>query len=289
MKKMLLFLLVLVIPSFALALPPMKYVKKHGITNVDFLCRIQREAQSGMGLSAANLGMKYVGGTIGILPNYERGLYWLQKAARQGVPLAYYVLAKFYRVGVPGLPRNRRKARKYAKLAFDGFRANLAQKKYSRIVRSIIQYNLGDLYFWGFPGVIKQDLAEAFRLTKLAANGGDEHAMRRLALMYRYGVGTKRDLVKAHEWSLFLAKLGLFEAQYAVALDYLSGTGTATDRDQGMKWLSSAAGNGYYPALIKLVDLSKQGKITSISDTRRLNWMHIIGNMMGEEAVRIAK
>lgn len=288
-KKILLFVLVFLIPSFALALPSMKYVKKHSITNVDLLCRIQREARSGMGLSAANLGMKYVGGTIGILPNYEQGLYWLKKAARQGVPLAYYVLAKFYRVGVPGLPKNQRKARRYAKLAFNGFRANLAQKKYNGVVRSIIQYNLGDLYFWGFPGVIKQDLAEAFRLTKLAANGGDEHAMRRLALMYRYGVGTEQNLVKAHKWSLFLAKIGLLEAQFVTGLDYLSGIGVAEDRDQGMKWLSSAAGSGYYPALIKLVDLSQQGKITSISDTRRLNWMHIIGNMMGEEAVRVAK
>jgi TPR repeat protein len=288
-KKIFLFVLVLMIPAFVLALPPMKYVRRHGIINVDILYRLQQEAKSGNASSAANLGIKYVGGTIGILPNYQEGLYWLRKAADRGAPLAYYVLAKFYLEGRPGLPANKRLARKYAKLAFNGFRRNLAAKKYDRIVISIIRYNLGDLYFWGFPGVIKQDLAKAFELTKLAANGGDEHAMRRLAMMYRYGVGTERDLIEAHKWSLFLAQLGLVEAQYTVGLDFLEGVGTAVDRDQGMKWLSQAAGADYYPAMIKLVDLSKQGKIASISDTRRLGWQAIVGNMIGRAPMAVAK
>ncbi|MGD9152247.1 MAG: tetratricopeptide repeat protein [Gammaproteobacteria bacterium] len=289
MKKIFLCVLLFIIPAFVLAVPRMQFVKKHGVTNVDFLCDLQQKAQRGDAESAAYLGMKYVGGTIGILPNYKLGLYWLKKAAQQKVPLACYILARYYLEGCPGLSVNKQKAQKYAKIAFDAFQADLAANKYSKAMKSIIQYNLGDLYFWGFPGVVKQDLAKAFALTKLAANGGDEHAMRRLSLMYRYGVGTKSNLVKAHKWSLFLANLGLVEAQYATGLDYINGIGTATNRDKGLYWLSEAAGNGYYPAIIELVELSKQGKITSISDTRRMRIKNVIERMMTHGAPFVAK
>ncbi|MGD9107552.1 MAG: tetratricopeptide repeat protein [Gammaproteobacteria bacterium] len=289
MKKIFLCILLFIIPAFALAVPQMRSVKLHGITNVDLLCNLKQKAQQGDTENAAYLGMKYVGGTIGILPNYKLGLYWLKKAAQQKEPLACYVLARFYLEGIPGLSVDKQKAQKYAKIAFDAFQKNLAANKYDKVMKPVIQYNLGDFYFWGFPGVVEQDLAKAFTLTKLAANGGDEHAMRRLAIMYRYGVGTKRDLVKAHKWALLLAKLGLVEAQYVAGLDFINGVGTAENRDKGLHWLSEAASNNYYPAMIELVRLSQEGKITSISDVRRMRIMNIIGHMMKHGAPFVAK
>lgn len=289
MKKIFLCVFLFIVPAFAFAAPQAQLIKQHGVTNVDSLYDLQQKARGGDAESAAYLGMKYIGGTIGILPNYELGLYWLKQAAQQKVPLACYILARFYLTGCPGLSADKHKAQKYAKIAFDAFKKNVAANKYDKVMKSVIQYNLGDLYFWGFPGIVEQDLTKAFELTKLAANGGDEHAMRRLSIMYRYGVGTKLDLVKAHQWSLFLANLGLVEAQYAVGLDYVDGIGTAQNRDKGLLWLSKAASNDYYPAMIELVKLSKQGKITSISNTSRIKMQHIIEHMMSHGAPFVAK
>jgi TPR repeat protein len=134
------------------------------------------------------------------------------------------------------------------------------------------QWNLGELYATGLPGV-EADAKKATLLCKRAANAGfapaqatmatlyaraqkheravpwwtraaeqgDLESQFNLAQAYRLGLGVEKDASQAFMWLLRAAEGGLAAAQSRLGLAYASGEGAALDMVEGAKWLELAA------------------------------------------------
>ena len=137
------------------------------------------------------------------------------------------------------------------------------------------QWNLGELYATGLPGV-DPDPKKATQLCKRAANAGfapasatlgalfarakkHERAVRwwtlaaeqgdleslfNLGQAYRLGMGTVKDEVKAFELFLKAALAGVAAAQSRIGLAYATGEGAALDPIEACKWIELAAMRG---------------------------------------------
>lgn len=78
-----------------------------------------------------------------------------------------------------------------------------AKKYYEKSIEKdkdvISIWNLGLIYEFG-KGKIAKDEKKAFELYLEAANKGYENAVKKVAYMYRYGIGVKKDISKANYW-----------------------------------------------------------------------------------------
>ncbi|CAM1656372.1 Sel1-like repeat [Bartonella choladocola] len=79
--------------------------------------------------------------------------------------------------------------------------------KYNEGENAITQYNLGVSYLTGQGGV-NQDMAEAAKWFKLAAEKGNVSAYFNLGLMYKNGQGVSQDKEKAAKWFKLAAEKG---------------------------------------------------------------------------------
>jgi TPR repeat protein len=134
------------------------------------------------------------------------------------------------------------------------------------------QWNLGELYATGLPGV-EADAKKATLLCKRAANAGfvpaqatmaalfarakkhdravpwwiqaaeqgDLESQFNLAQSYRLGLGVAKDEAKAFSWLLAASEGGLAAAQSRLGLAYATGEGAALDPVEAAKWLELAA------------------------------------------------
>ena len=82
------------------------------------------------------------------------------------------------------------------------------------------------------------DVAEAARLCKKAAELDNEVAQWKLAGYYEKGVGVEKNEPLAFQWYLKSAENGFVKAQCAAAIAYWNGAGVAQDHDQAEKWLA---------------------------------------------------
>jgi len=105
------------------------------------------------------------------------------------------------------------------------------------------QVYLAQLYDTGEAG-LPRDLAEARRLTRLAAEAGDTKAMHNLGVYYFRGEGGPQDLTSAAEWFRRAAGAGVVESQYNLGLLYQSGNGVPKDLVAARHWFRQAAAKG---------------------------------------------
>jgi len=105
------------------------------------------------------------------------------------------------------------------------------------------QFYLGKLYETGEHGV-KQNLGEARRWTRRAAEGGDAAAMHNLALFDFRGEGGQQDLTAAARWFRAAAEQGIVDSQFNLGLLYQSGSGVPRDPVQAYTWFTIAAAGG---------------------------------------------
>jgi hypothetical protein len=92
-----------------------------------------------------------------------------------------------------------------------------------------------------------EDLAEAARLYRLAADQGNADAQYRLGMMYMEGTGVGRDLVEAARLLRLAADQGDADAQYQLGLMYHIGKGVAEDLAEAARllWLAADQGSVY--------------------------------------------
>ncbi len=93
------------------------------------------------------------------------------------------------------------------------------------------------------------------------AEADDPRAQAVLALMYKYGEGTRPDLERSFYWYLRAAKLNYAPAQYHVGVYLAEGLGTPVELDKALEWLQKSASNGYQRASEKLQELSASGAV----------------------------
>ena len=122
-------------------------------------------------------------------------------------------------------------------------------------------------YDLGVTEYKKRNFSRAFIEFEKASKENDVRAQTALALMYKYGEGTKTDLTQAYQWNLKAAKLGHPPAQYNVGVMLLDGAGVERDEEKGRDFISLAAEQGFTRAIEKV-----QFEKAKIQETENPSW-----------------
>ena len=96
------------------------------------------------------------------------------------------------------------------------------------------------------------ETAEAVRLLRPLADGGDAEAQALLGLEYTLGQGVPQDLTQAMIWYRRAAEQGYAAAQAALGVMYANGRGVPHDRAEALRWLRPAAAAGDVTARTEL-------------------------------------
>jgi TPR repeat protein len=161
----------------------------------------KKAAEHGSVRAESNLGFAYLVGNGTGKADPGRAVKLLRKAADRGIAEAQFNLGYCFEKGLGVRAQASEAVQFYRKSAAQGYVA--------------AQANLGLLYLKGQGQEKKpeqgpdqgvpQNLSEALRLLRLAANGGNSRAYLGLAYMYHTGAGVSRDDAVAYSW-LQLAK-----------------------------------------------------------------------------------
>jgi hypothetical protein len=103
-------------------------------------------------------------------------------------------------------------------------------------------------------GVSAWDLgrrAEAVRIWRSLAEGGDARAQLYLGYAFRTGQGVSADDGRAAFWYLKAARQGVPEAQYELGLMYELGFGVPLDPAEAEHWYGRAVGQGFCPGELR--------------------------------------
>ena len=160
--------------------------------------------------------------------NYKKAAYWCEKAARQDIAGAQYILGACYYDG-KGVEKNAAQAAAWFE-SRPG-KALLAPKRSWEAATPTAQASpptIAPALYW-FARAAEQGLAEAQFL---------------LGACYYDGKGTAKDLNKAFFWYRKAAYQNLAEAQYFLGMCYYSGEGVEQDNNQSAHWLNKALENG---------------------------------------------
>ena len=108
------------------------------------------------------------------------------------------------------------------------------------------QYSLANQYYDGKG--LPQNLAEAGKLYRLAADQGHSMAQTRLGEMYEGGYGVSLDYGEAARLYRLAADQGEAAAEYDLGVMYKYGRGVPRDYAEALKWFSLADAKGYAAA-----------------------------------------
>ena len=234
------------------------YIEKHGsIENLKY------KAKNGEIVAQADLGMAYSEGLDDELPkDADKAIGWLNTAVERGYEIPYILGKLGELLDRKGTPLNRRKAYEMYHRA-------------ARLGNTASQLNLAEMYRCGVEGVVNEDLNEAFKWYKKAADedpsdvysdfgvyggtmkklensiGGIKH--KALIVMYmNYRDGDcpegQPQPSKAVYYLTRAAELGDTEAQLELGRIYLTGRcgpqESMKDVARARRWLGKAAANG---------------------------------------------
>ena len=104
------------------------------------------------------------------------------------------------------------------------------------------------------------------------AEQGDPRAQTVLALMYKYGEGTRQDLDSSFAWYRKAAGLGYAPAQYHTGVMLADGVGVDTNLDEAIEWLTRSAESGFSRANDKLEELHASRVITTVPVDEYVPW-----------------
>ena len=172
----------------------------------------------------------------GIVPDSQKAISWLQKAADQGFVLAQGMLANRYAKGIDVERDDAKAAYWFEKAAEQGM--------------SDAQNSLATMYANG-QGV-PQDYEKAVYWYQKAADQNDVYAQGNLGTIYYYGYGVPRNYEKAIYWYQKAAEQGLASAQNDLAFVYVTGDGVPRNYRKAFEWFRKAARQGYPDAQFNL-------------------------------------
>lgn len=116
------------------------------------------------------------------------------------------------------------------------------------------------------------DHATAAIINRAISRGGDDGALFRLGMLYRYGRGVERDYDEALKWFGRAAALGSAQAQYSLADMHLRGLGVRQNLLTSAKWYQRAAEQGHMRAQLVLGLLYKLGGGVRKNFTKAAAW-----------------
>jgi TPR repeat protein len=119
-----------------------------------------------------------------------------------------------------------------------------------------------------------EDLQEAIRWYRVAANSGDLFSQTQLGTMLESGVGSAVDLAQAREWYRRAAGEGYLPAMVLLASMYSQGKGVPQDHDEALHLLKPAAEQGYAPAKTDLAVLYLRARDAPAHDVDAVHLLH---------------
>lgn len=188
----------------------------------------------------------------GTAPNSGAALYWLQEAARQGYPLAFFDLGILYQNGC-GVRQDDAEAAHYFQRGADAGDAPS-------------QMNLGYFYDQGLG--VARDRAQAASWYRKAAESGLAEAQFNLADLYLRGEGVPLDESLAFSWFQKAAVKGHTAAQIMLGCMYAEGRGTTQDISSAYAWLSVAAMQGDSRADVQLASIEGKLSASQLADAK---------------------
>lgn len=133
------------------------------------------------------------------------------------------------------------------------------------------EFRLGLLYERG-EGV-PQDLVEAVKWYRKAAEHNHAEAQYTLAVHYAKGVGVAKDQVEAVKWYRRAAEQNYASAQYDLSVCYGEGEGVVKDEVKAMKWLRKAAEQNYPAAQYNLGLYYANGRGVAKDQVEAVKWV----------------
>lgn len=117
-----------------------------------------------------------------------------------------------------------------------------------------------------------KDYLRALEAFQPLAEQGDPRAQTVLALMHKYGEGTRQDLGSSFNWYLKAAAQGYAPAQYHTGVMLADGIGVDTNTDEAIVWLTRSAESGFSRANDKLDELHVSAVIASSPVDEYVPW-----------------
>ena len=107
---------------------------------------------------------------------------------------------------------------------------------------------------------VQQDLQEAYRLIKDAADKGNRYGELWLGICYHEGIAVETNLTEAFRWFLSSADKGNLPAMNFVGQAYELGDGVEQNIQEAIKYYQKASDEHYPPALVSLAVCYEHGK-----------------------------
>ena len=107
------------------------------------------------------------------------------------------------------------------------------------------------------------------------AEAGDANAQNNLGAMYDNGTGVAENVQEAVKWYRLAADQGLAEAQFNLGLMYAIGTGVAQNDQKAVRWYRLAAEQGDANSLFVLGLMYENGEGVSGNDVQAYIWYSV--------------
>jgi len=199
----------------------------------------------------------------------------LKAGAAKGDPRAMGEMSTFYSTGGCGITVDMRRARILAEKAMRAGDA-IGTTTYATLL------DLGD-------GGLKQNLPEAFRLYKRAAELGDRWAQYQVGATYRHGFegyGVSVNSKEAFKWLLLSARQGESESQFELGVMYYKGVGVGRDLRKALSYYWLAAEQGHHSAINNVGAAYSNGEGGVRKNyTTAISWYHRGAALGNETAV----
>lgn len=182
--------------------------------------------------------------------DFSESVFWLEKAAVQGQPLAQYQLGQLYRLA----PKN--KLNQSLEIAVQWYQQAVDNPHSSD---GAAELELGRMYEAG--RYFTKDIVKAVRLYEKSAAKGNNIAMQNLgAIYYNAPAPFIRDISKSIEYTLQAANNGLAKAQLNMAHFFKRGLLSDTeDHSNYLKWITKGAEQGDADAIMKVGEFYQYG------------------------------
>jgi TPR repeat protein len=185
---------------------------------------------------------------LGLPVDFDKGIYWLTKAAEGGMATPQMKLAMvlstedFGRIDAAA-------AVKWCEGVATGESVKIGIKgDHSQTIAA--QKMLAGFHEIGFG--VPQDAKKRIHWLIKASELGDGESMFQLGGIYTRGEGVSTDLEKALKWTSAAAEQGYAEAQYILGGIYYNGEGASQDYKEATKWFTKAANQGHAEAQYSL-------------------------------------
>ena len=278
---------------------------------------LQKAAEGGDSKAQGELARSYFNGTNGLAVNYEKAVFWAQKAADQGDANGKNILGVCYLHGI-ALPQDAGKAvelfRAAARQGLERAQINLAMMVISETNASSEELNevekmllcavtkeglcqpeaaywLGRLYLdkaMEEKNIESQeDLSKkSVAFLKSAANSGHVLAQTTLGFCFSRGIGVKKDNREAVRWYRAAAEQGNPLAQTKLAIAYRVGLGVGEKDDgEAVRWFLKAAEQGDATAQYFLACAYEAGDGVAQNEEEAMKWLRKAAKQ-GDEAAK---